>query len=277
MRYRYMDQDRISGATEIEQRIIELLQTTNQKVLFETCKDLLVTYPSMGSLWRMANVALLEGNQAWTTIEHMQKTTSAIAKNGSAILEDGMTVVTYSRSSNVRDILVDNCRTVGHVICSESRPHYEGRKLAQELSQAGVPVTLTTDAGLMEEVVKADVVMVGADAYVNDFVVNKVGTWTIMHHAAESGLPVYVVAASYKAFPFVFIKSEDGKEVWDNSPSNMVVRNVYFGTANSREVSAFVTENGIEHKIPKFKGRLSAGITEIKEYLINQDGYLMIK
>lgn len=69
-------------------------------------------------------------------------------------------------------------RTFRVVVC-ESRPLNEGATLANTLADAGVDVTLITDAQAGMFVGRADIVLVGADSLTQDAVVNKVRQHTL--------------------------------------------------------------------------------------------------
>lgn len=269
-----MEQDRTSGASEIMRQIIEQL-TSQPENLLPRCRKILTTYPSMGSLWRLANTAFLKGKEASFTT--MREAEAGVIRQGHRVLKEGVTVLTYSRSSTVKEMLVRNGHRVELVLCSESRPLYEGRQLARELSRADIPVTLTTDVGLLEDMRKADLVLVGADALVDGVVVNKVGTGAVMREAAAVGLPVYVAAATHKAFPFVFIKEEPGGEVWASPPSGVRIKNVYFGTVSASKITAFITEKGVGGTAPVFHGDIAPEIEDIKNHLEKRDGYRLVE
>jgi translation initiation factor 2B subunit (eIF-2B alpha/beta/delta family) len=152
--------------------------------------------------------------------------------------EAGPLVATLSRSGTVVDALVG---AEAAVLIGESRPAREGVGVAERLADAGLDVTLTTDAALPALVARAgrdgrpagesseaagevptrevpvpeeatvderdatrqvDVVLVGADAVLADgSVVNKTGTFATALAAARAGVPVYVVAARDKVRP----------------------------------------------------------------------------
>ncbi|MDD3492531.1 MAG: hypothetical protein PHU95_02555 [Candidatus Thermoplasmatota archaeon] len=269
-----MQQDRTSGASEIMRQMREHLSGEPSQ-LRPVCRDILATYPSMGSLWRLANTVFLE-EDAETAFRSLLEADARVIGQGHQVLTEEAVVLTYSRSSTVKEILAGNPEMVSRVLCGEGRPHGEGQRLARELSQAGIHVTLTTDVGLLEEIPEADLVLVGADALVDGAVVNKAGTGAVMRGATAVGLPVYVAATSHKAFPFVFIKEEPGGEVWDSPPPGVRIKNLYFGTASAADVTAFVTEEGRSHDAPVFRGKVAPDIKEIRDHLDGRDGYRLV-
>ncbi len=91
---------------------------------------------------------------------------------------------TYSRSGQVRDCLA-SARAAGlkSVVLSEARPSCEGTLMAKELLGEGYEVTLTTDLALPSFLADVDVLVVGADADIGVFFVNKTGTGALMREA----------------------------------------------------------------------------------------------
>ena len=93
----------------------------------------------------------------------------------------------------------------------------------------------------------------------------------MLTYANERNKKIYVAASSYKAFPFVFIKEESGKEVWGNAPDFVKIKNFYFDVADIRHVNYFITERGISKSAPEFTGKLADEILEIKNMLKSKD------
>ncbi len=272
-----MKQDRVSGAAELEDKIIDYLVQGGEDDVFERCLSVLSAYPSMASMWNIANLAFSCGEGTGEEFDDIRKANETVVENGAGIIENNSTILTYSRSSTVMKILgacVDRDITV---ICSESRPKYEGRKLASELSERGVEVLLTTDAALASMVDEADMVLIGADAILEKGIVNKAGTCPLLTYANGKGKEIYIAASSYKAFPFVFIKEEDGKEVWKNAPEGVKIKNFYFDFTGIRHRSYFITEYGISKKRPFFARKLSNEILDIKSMLEAKEKYRLVE
>jgi len=151
-----MKQDKISGAAEIETKAMDYISKyLGKKELFEKCFIMLSLYPSMASIWNIANFAFLYGKEAKEKFEEMKKANEKVVEHGKKVIRDGYTILTYSRSSTVAKIL-KACKSKDiKIICSESRPKYEGRKLAKELCNQ-FEVVLTTDAALFSFLDEAD-------------------------------------------------------------------------------------------------------------------------
>ena len=271
-----MQQDRVSGASEIEQKIIEFISPyLGTEELFEKCRELLSTYPSMASLWNIANFAFLHEEGAKRHFNEMIEAGKQVVYQGVHAVKKHVTVLTHSRSATLSKILLA-CADKGiTVICSESRPGYEGRKLAGELSEGGIEVVITTDAELFSHVDEADMVMVGADAILTQCIVNKTGTSALALYAREKEREVYVVSSSYKAFPFVFLKEENGEEVWKEAPHRVTVVNRYFDVTPLSHITHFITENGISDAPPSFHFPVADEIQKIKKII--SPSYMLVE
>jgi len=262
-----MKQDKISGASEIERKATNYIKNyLGKKELFNKCYRLLSLYPSMASIWNIANFAFLYGKKAIKKFEEMERANKKVIENGIKFFEKYKTVLTYSRSSILSKIL-QNCNV--KVICSEGRPRYEGRLLAKELGNKAV---LTADAMLFSFVEKADFVAVGADAILGKGIVNKVGTYALALVAKEKKKPFIVFASTFKTFPFVFVKEENPNEIWKNAP--VKIKNFYFDFTPANLISLFITENGME-KYSSFKYEIADEIFKIRK-LLKREGYYFL-
>jgi len=266
-------QDKISGAAEIERKAISHIKKyIGRKELFEKCYSMLSAYPSMASIWNIANFAFLGDEKS---MEKMAVANEKVVLNGTDAVKSNSVILTYSRSSTVSKIL-QGCKNKGvSVICSESRPKYEGRKLALELARKGIDVVLTTDAALAFMADEADMILIGADAILENRIVNKAGTAPLLTYANERNKKIYVAASSYKAFPFVFIKKEDDREVWKDAPEGVEIKNFYFDVTDIENITYFITEDGISKEKPEFSYKISDEIMEIKNML--ESKYRMVK
>jgi translation initiation factor 2B subunit (eIF-2B alpha/beta/delta family) len=158
----------------------------------------------------------------------------------------GESVVTLSRSGTVLDVLR---RARPAVLVGESRPAGEGVDVAADLAEAGLDVTLTTDAALASELAARDpdAVLVGADAVLADgSVVNKVGTRGLALAAAREGVPVCVVAAADKIRPDERTYDEYGESTdLYAGPAPVAVANPTFDRTPADLVSEVLTDRGV--------------------------------
>jgi translation initiation factor eIF-2B subunit alpha len=116
-------------------------------------------------------------------------------------IRDGLVILTYGYSRVVLTVLL---RALAQdkrfrVVVSESRPDGAGVLTARKLGEAGIPVTLTTDNAMAHLMHKVDMVLVGAEAVVeNGGIVSRIGTYGIAIMAQAHKKAFYVAAESFK-------------------------------------------------------------------------------
>lgn len=185
--------------------------------------------------------------------------------NAAEILEEHEVIITLSDSSTVMEVLSS---PQGHrVIVAESRPLLEGRRMAADLAEGGIDVTLIVDAAVASFADEADAALTGADSVLEDgSFVNKVGTRNLALAAADSGIPLYVVCDSFKldvrgllGEPAVLVEREP--EEVASGLAGVEVRNPYFEVTPGHLVTGFITEEGLVEP-GKVRGKM-AGMEEI--------------
>lgn len=176
-----------------------------------------------------------------------QDAARAAAAKAAARIGDGKTVLTHSLSSTVLETFAVLARGGVRAIVTESRPLYEGRSVAAELSRRGIATVSIVDAAAATVMPEVDAVLVGADAILPDgAIVNKVGTHLIALAAAERGIPFFVVCERFKRWPPdrsppTAFEEKEADEVW-TPVVGVRVRNPYFEATPARLITALVTE-----------------------------------
>ncbi|ORY48452.1 IF-2B-domain-containing protein [Rhizoclosmatium globosum] len=85
------------------------------------------------------------------------------------------------------------------VIVTESRPSQNGQKSVDALMRLGVPVKLIPDSAVGFVMEKVDMVLVGAEAVVeNGGLINQMGTYQIALVAKAANRPFYAVTETHK-------------------------------------------------------------------------------
>jgi len=135
-------------------------------------------------------------------IENGTSGSQKIATYGDRFLNDGMTVLTNGFDRVVLSVLLHAAQSQTKrfsVIVTEARPDGSGHKMARQLSEAGITVTIILDSAVAYSISKVDMILVGAEGLVeNGGILNRIGTYEIGLVAKAQGLPFYVAAESYK-------------------------------------------------------------------------------
>ena len=125
-----------------------------------------------------------------------------IADAGARFLKGSSLTVLVHGASRVVLALLQRAVAQGsnfNVIVTEGRPDGTGIKMARSLDEVGVNTTLVLDSGVAHVMERIDLVLVGAEAVVeNGGVVSKLGTFQIATTAKAMSKPFYVAAESYK-------------------------------------------------------------------------------
>ncbi len=187
-------------------------------------------------------------------LEDLEVSKECIAKIGAKRIRDGMVVFTHCHSSTVTHIL-RKAKEQGkkfEVICTETRPVFQGRITAQELLSLDIKTTFIVDSAARSFMRNVDLVIVGADAITAEGnVINKIGTGTIALLAHEARKPFYVVAELLKFDPatvcgeYAQIEERSPNEVWKDPPEKLVIRNPAFDVTKRDFIHGVVCEEGI--------------------------------
>ena len=173
-----------------------------------------------------------------------------IAKNVLKLIPNNARILTHSYSSAVIEslILAHKSGKNIQIFVSESRPLFEGRITAKELSEHGIPTTLVTDAAAGFFAGNVDMLLFGADSLLSDGeVINKAGTYPIVLAASYQGIPIYIAADIGKLnlrsfFTNILLEEKEISEVWSEGPSNISIRNLYFDVTPKFFITGIITE-----------------------------------
>ncbi|MEP7198706.1 MAG: hypothetical protein ABI874_02705, partial [Chloroflexota bacterium] len=193
--------------------------------LADLCRRIMAAQPSMASLVNLCNdvlwatdkpsVVYIHGrpqpatlpqaasNAALKFYAYLAHHTRRIANEMLPYIHSGSLLLTHSHSSTVFAALV-RAHEAGKrfgVVCTESRPQYDGVQMARRLAEAGIAVEVIADATAAVFIHGFYTLLIGADAITTEGVVNKVGTFGMALAAKSLGVPVYCLAGSEKFLP----------------------------------------------------------------------------
>ena len=187
-------------------------------------------------------------------LKNLEASKECIAEIGSKRIRDKMVVFTHCHSSTVTHLL-NKTKKDGktfEVICTETRPVFQGRITAKEILALGVKTTFIVDSAARSFMRNADIVIVGADAITSEGnVINKIGTSTIALLAHEARKPFYVVSELLKFDPatvcgdYEKIEERSPEEVWKGAPEKLLIRNPAFDVTRRDYIHGVICEEGI--------------------------------
>ncbi len=187
-------------------------------------------------------------------LQNLEASRELTAEIGARRIRDGMLIFTHCHSSTVTRMIA-KAKADGKsfsVICTETRPAFQGRITAREMVELGIQTMFIVDSAARSYMGDVDLVVVGADAITSEGnVVNKVGTSSIAVLANEARKPFYVVSELLKFDPetvygaYERIEQRNPSEVWKDAPEKLSVRNPAFDVTPSRYMHGLICEEGI--------------------------------
>jgi translation initiation factor 2B subunit (eIF-2B alpha/beta/delta family) len=269
--------DNRSGAAEILRRAGEIFhllaqsdketdaldEETARRLVIKTCIAILKAQPHMAALANLANrVATKALNadeptaaaaaSAQEFIREVEVALKIATDSAARLIKDGSVVLTHSRSSTVLAAF-KKARLLGRnfsVVATESRPGFEGRRLAASLAEYGVSVSLVADAAAALELSRADIVLIGADMITPQVLVNKIGTRMIALAARELNRPLYALSDTSKLINAGALSNagddrHNADEMWPDPPDGVELINSYFEPTPLAYFTKIITEDGL--------------------------------
>jgi ribose 1,5-bisphosphate isomerase len=200
---------------------------------------------------KIANMFLAHQKE---TVKRMDVDAKNLAEYGAKLIPDGANILTHCHSSTTTQILIHakKMKKKFSVVAFETRPRYQGRKTATELANAGIDTTLVVDGAMHLFMKKADIVIVGADSITSrGDLINKIGTATLAHIAKSNDVSFYSATELAKYSPMTIfgtrekIEERDHKEIWENAPKKVKIRNPAFEATAAKYINGYITELGV--------------------------------
>jgi ribose 1,5-bisphosphate isomerase len=187
-------------------------------------------------------------------LRDLENSKERIAEIGSRRIRDRSLILTHCHSSTVTHLLrkAKQHGKLFEIICTETRPLFQGKMTALEMLDLGAKTTLIIDSAARFFINQVDLVIVGADAITSEGnVVNKIGTSTIALVAHEARTPFYVVSELLKYDPATMygdyekIEERDPNEIWGDAPKKLLIKNPAFDVTRRDFIHGIICEEGI--------------------------------
>ena len=191
-------------------------------------------------------------------LRHKVETVSkSVALQAAALIAEGRTYATISQSEFVLKTFEQ--ASLANKLCTvfvmESRPLFEGRQTAKEITKMGHRAVLVSDAAIGSFIDEIDSAFVGADSILSDgTLINKIGTYPLAVCCAAAKKNFYVITSILK-YDFgknavKFINKKEGAEEIYAGPETLEwtppveIRNFYFDRVGADLVTMILTEAG---------------------------------
>lgn len=238
-----------------------------RKEIREGMRLLLAARPTEPETRTAARIILKKLNVETKNVEELRQIVTATCKNyeadrknammritnfGSKLIRKGDVVFTHCHSHTVMDILTAAKKKIKYVICTETRPMFQGRRTAKDLTNAGIETTMIVDSAASSFIKKADLFITGCDAILTDgSIVNKIGTRQISMVARYYNVPHVVAGSSHKFDPVTYygmgeeIEERPPSEVWERKLKHLTIKNPAFDITQAIYIQDIITELGI--------------------------------
>jgi ribose 1,5-bisphosphate isomerase len=203
---------------------------------------------------KVKDIARTVSSSANQFLNNLERSREEIATIGANRIRNGSVIFTHCHSSTVTYMLqkAKQQGKIFEVICTETRPIFQGRKTAKEMLDLDLKTTMIVDSAARHFMNQADIVLVGSDAITSEGnVINKIGTSLIALAAHEARTPFYVVSELLKFDPATIhgdyekIEERDSSEVWKDPPKKLIIRNPAFDVTRRDYIHGIICEEGI--------------------------------
>ncbi len=244
---------KIQGARNVAKSALKAYHLFPNKTSKRILLNSRPTEPMMENVLDLAESKQIPYNEI---LNHFDYSQNEINKNIFKLIKNNSVIFTHCHSTNVSNALIYAHKKGKkfEVYNTETRPLFQGRRTAKELRKAGIKVTMFVDSALgialakEQGTKKVSMVFLGADALLEEGVINKVGSEVVARIAKEEKIPFYIVADSWK-FTKKDIPIEQRKlnEIWDDAPEKIKIKNPAFEFIDEKYISGIVTERGLEN------------------------------
>ncbi len=243
---------RIQGATEVAKAATKALLERNDPASVKKLLNLRPTEPTLRNSVKYALSFPNISSGVKSSLNYFEKSDEKIVNFGTSKIKSGMNIFVHCHSTTLTKILVA-AKKQGKkftVHNTETRPLYQGRKTAKELSEAGIKVIHYVDSGARIALKKCDLALMGADAITPKKVYNKIGSEMFALVAKNFKVPVYICSDAWKFSPHEeVIEERNPDEVWENPPKGVEIENSSFEKIDPKLIKAIISELGIlSHK-----------------------------
>jgi len=236
---------KIQGAEAVAEAGLKAWQKAKDK---EKATELLIkarpTEPMLKNVLTLANNDV----SPQKILKKLREDKKKIYKIGAKLIKNNSVVFVHCHSSIVVGILKEAKRQGKkfEVHNTETRPFYQGRITAEELSRFGIKVVHYTDSAAMIAMKKADIFLFGSDAVTLKGSYNKIGTEMFAEVAKKYfKIPVYSCTHSWKVADKVEVEKLSRKDIWPNAPKKIEIHNPAFELAETKFLTGIVSELGV--------------------------------
>ncbi|MFH1311229.1 MAG: hypothetical protein ABIH65_02380 [Nanoarchaeota archaeon] len=241
---------KIQGARNIAKAALKAYVLFSNK---KSKKILLNSRPTEPMMFYVLNLAE-KGIPYNKILKHFDEAQQSINNQVIKLIKNRSIIFTHCHSTNIVNALIYSHKKGKkfEIYNTETRPLFQGKKTAKELSKAKIKTTFFIDSALddalsgKQGLKKPNLIFLGADALLKKGVINKIGSELIAKIAKLNKIPVYIIADSWKfSKDKIPLEQRNINEVWDKAPKNVKIKNPAFEFVDKKYITEIVTEFGL--------------------------------
>ena len=167
---------------ELKEAQSTLFASRETEPLMRNAVRWVITQTQDSSTEKVASLSEMVASNVVLFLQNLEASRERTAEIGAKRIRDGMLIFTHCHSSTVTRMIA-KAKADGKefsVICTETRPAFQGRITARELVDLGIQTMFIVDSAARSYMGDVDLVLAGSDAITSEGnVINKVGTGSI--------------------------------------------------------------------------------------------------
>lgn len=234
---------KIQGATNIAKAGVQAYCLKPTKSSIKILSKLRPTEPMLFNALNIVRKSSLEN-----VMNHFTNAQEFINHYVQKTIKNNEVIFTHCHSNTLAQALISAYKNKKKfsVINTETRPLYQGHLTSKQLSKAGIKVSMSIDSGILEDIKKSDLIMIGADAVTKKGVLNKIGSGLVAKISSDLKKPLYIVTDSWKfSSKKVPIERRSWTEVWKKAPKKVDIENPAFEWIPKKQISYIISELGV--------------------------------
>ncbi len=235
---------KIQGATNVA---IAGLKAYCLKPTKSSKKIILSLRPTEPALQNALKIA--ESSSVENALNHFQNAQEFINYFVSRIIRNNSIILTHCHSNTLVKALIHSFKSGKKfsVINLETRPLFQGRRTARQLSKAGIKILMTVDSAMSSDIIKADLILLGADAITPKGIFNKVGSGAIAELAKLHKKELFIISDSWKfSNKPIIVEKRSYSEIWKTNSKKINIDNPAFEFIRKKLIHRIISEFGIQ-------------------------------
>ncbi len=235
---------KIQGATNVAIAGLKAYRLKPTKSSKKIILSLRPTEPALQNALKIAELSSVEN-----ALNHFQNAQEFINYFVLKTIKNNSVIMTHCHSNTLVKALIHSFKSGKKfsVINLETRPLFQGRKTARQLSKAGIKVSMNVDSAMSSDISNADLIFLGADAITSRGVFNKIGSGAIAELARLHKKELFIISDSWKfSDKHIIVEKRSSSEIWKTNSKRIGIDNPAFEFIRKKLIHRVISEFGIQ-------------------------------